>query len=115
MRSKIDLTAKESWSPPPHPRLSFTRSLLVLRVVAGLRSTTVNDGGFELQLDLSGTATSGLELLDDLHAGFICNLSEDNMFAIEPGGDDCGDEELGAVAARNVFSQELWGTEERSD
>jgi hypothetical protein len=89
---------------------------LSCRVVARLRaSTAVDDCGLELQLDLSGAATSGLELLDDVHAGFICNLSKDNMLAIEPGGDDRSDEELGAITARNVISKELSAEEERGD
>jgi hypothetical protein len=68
----------------------------------GFVRTRINDCRLELQLDLSGAAASGLELLDDLHAGFICNFSKDNMLAIEPGGDYRGDEELGAVTAETL-------------
>jgi hypothetical protein len=82
----------------------------VARLIA---STTVDDCGLELQLDLSGAAASGLELLDDLHAGVVCNFSKDNMFAIEPGSDDRGDEELGAVTAGNDFSIEISATDGR--
>jgi hypothetical protein len=64
---------------------------------------------------LSGAASSGLELLDYLHAGVVCNFSKDNMFAIEPGSDDRGDEELGAVTAGNVFSIEISATNWRGD
>jgi hypothetical protein len=80
-----------------------------------LASTTVDDGGLELQLDLSGAAASGLKLLDNLHAGFICNFSKDNMFAIEPGSDDGGDEELGTVSAKDVISIETSATDGKGD
>jgi hypothetical protein len=44
---------------------------------------------------LSGVGSEGLDLLDDVHAGD--DLTEDNVLAIEPRGDDGGDEELGSV------------------
>jgi hypothetical protein len=61
--------------------------------------TSIDDGRLEVQLDLAVAGASGLERLDDLHALVISDLAKNDVLAIEPGGDDGGDEELGAVAA----------------
>ena len=82
---------------PPH--LSVL-SQIVARL--GLASTTVDDCRLELQFDLSGAAASGLELLDNLHTGVICDFAENDVFAIEPGSDDRSDEELRAVPAKYI-------------
>jgi hypothetical protein len=66
-----------------------------------LVGTAVDDGGLELVFDLAGARAGGLELLDDLQAGLICDFAEDDVLAIEPGGDDGGDEELRAVAGES--------------
>jgi len=47
-------------------------------------------------LDLTTSRASSLESLDDGH-GLIINLAEDDVLAIEPAGEDGGDEELGTV------------------
>ena len=83
--------------------------------MARLRCATVDDRGLELQLDLSGTAASRLELLDDLHTGVICDFSEDDVFAIKPGCDDRGNEELRAVTAEEVVSLQVLETGERDN
>jgi hypothetical protein len=75
----------------------FSSGLLSL-----LAGTSIDDGRLEVELDLTCTAAGGLELLDDLHAGIICDLAEDDVLAIEPGGDDGSDEELGAVTRKRV-------------
>jgi len=62
-----------------------------------LGSTGVDDGWLDVVLDLARSGTQSLELLDDLEALVISNLTEDDVLAIEPGGDNGGDEELGAV------------------
>ena len=62
-------------------------------------STTIDDCRLEVELDLTGAGASSLKSLDDVHALLVCNLAEDNVLAIEPGGDDGSDEELRAVAA----------------
>jgi hypothetical protein len=64
-------------------------------------------GRLELKLHLTGSAASGLELLYDLHACIICDLAEDDVLAIEPGGDDGGDEELRAVTRRVRISTRI--------
>lgn len=63
-----------------------------------LQLTAVGDGGLEAGGDLAGGGTDGLEGLDDLHGLGVSDLAEDDVLAIEPAGDDGGDEELGAVA-----------------
>ena len=49
-------------------------------------------------LDLTAARASGLNGLDDAQTLVVSNLAEDDVAAVEPGGDDGGDEELGAVA-----------------
>ena len=51
--------------------------------------------------DGTGGGTKGLDLLDDVHGLLISNLTEDDVLAVEPRGDNGGDEELGAVAVEN--------------
>lgn len=63
-----------------------------------LQLTTVNDGGLDVRAESSRVAAKGLNLLDNIHGLRIGNLAEDNVLAIEPGGHNGGDEELGAVA-----------------
>jgi hypothetical protein len=56
-------------------------------------------GGTLLVLDRAAAAATGLDGLDDLVRLDIAirNAAEDDVLAIEPRGDDSGDEELGAV------------------
>jgi hypothetical protein len=65
-----------------------------------LSLTAVNDGGLGSGADGAGRGAKGLKLLHDLHGGVISNLAEDDVLAIEPRGDNGGDEELGAVAGK---------------
>jgi hypothetical protein len=65
-----------------------------------LRGTAVDDGRLDLVLNLTRAGSGGLELLDDVQALAISDLAEDHVLAVEPGGDDSGDKELGAVAAK---------------
>lgn len=62
-----------------------------------LACARVDDSWLELKLDLTSSTAGGLELLNNLHASIISDLAEDDVLAIEPRGDDGGDEELGAV------------------
>lgn len=57
------------------------------------------DGGDTLAV-LDGTAggAASLDGLDDANGGLVRDLAEDDVAAVEPRGDDGGDEELGAVA-----------------
>lgn len=64
-----------------------------------LLGTRAGDGrGVALVNDGTGAATAGLNRLDDPDGLGICDLAEDDVLAIEPRGNDGGDEELGAVA-----------------
>ena len=67
-----------------------------------LQLTAVDDGGLDGRADGAGGGAESLDLLHDLHGLGIGNLTEDDVLAIEPRGDDGGDEELGAVAADAV-------------
>jgi len=60
----------------------------------------LDDGGGFLVLDGAGVAAAGLDGLDDaLRLDIIVgNLAEDDVLAVQPGGNDGGDEELRAVA-----------------
>jgi hypothetical protein len=62
-----------------------------------LQLTRVDDGGLDVGADGAGGGTESLDLLHDLHGLLIGNLTEDDVLAIEPRGDNGGDEELGAV------------------
>ena len=57
--------------------------------------TRSSDG--RVALGRATARTQRLDLLDNLLPLFVRNLAEDDVAAVEPGGDDGGDEELGAV------------------
>jgi len=61
----------------------------------------VDNGGplAELLLDLTAVVASEFESLHDLERLLVGDLAEDDVAAIEPRGDNGGDEELRAVAA----------------
>lgn len=89
-------------TPPAWPILKSHRSSprkLPLRL--NLQLSGLDNGGLLVVLDLAGVVTSGLDGLDDVHRLGVSNLAEDDVLAIEPAGDDGGDEELGAVARRD--------------
>jgi len=57
----------------------------------------VDNGGAGLVLDGTRARADSLEGLDDLHGLIVGDLAEDDVAAVEPRGDDGGDEELRAV------------------
>ena len=61
-----------------------------------LLPTRTNDGNRSAQL--AGLTAQGLDLLDDLEGVGVSNLAEDDVLAVQPRGDDGGDEELRSVA-----------------
>lgn len=65
-----------------------------------LVATAVDDGGLDSGADGAGGGTERLDLLDDVHGLSVSDLAEDDVLAIEPRGDNGGDEELGAVAGK---------------
>ena len=67
----------------------------------------IGNGGFLLVFDLAGTTTRGFDGFDNSKRLFICDFAEDDVFAVEPAGDDGGDEELGAVAGMNLSTCDL--------
>ena len=69
-------------------------------VLLSLLGARLADGGDTLAV-LDGTAggAAGLDGLDDGDRLGVRDLAEDDVAAVEPRGDDGGDEELGAVAA----------------
>lgn len=67
-------------------------------VLVHLRVTAVDDGGLDSGSHGTRAAAKGLEILDNLHRVGVGNLAEDDVLAVEPGGDNSGDEELGTVA-----------------
>lgn len=72
------------------------------------RGTTVNNGRLDTGVDGSTTRAKGLDFGDHLHALGISDLTEDNMLAIEPRGDNGGDEELGTIAGTAKVSKGPW-------
>lgn len=67
--------------------------------MGNLQLTTVHDGGLDVRADSTAARAKSLDLLDDLEGSVVGNLAEDDVLAVQPGGHDGGDEELGAVAA----------------
>lgn len=65
-----------------------------------LVATAVDDGGLDSGADGAGGGTESLDLLDNVQGLGISDLAEDDVLAIEPRGDNGGDEELGAVARK---------------
>jgi hypothetical protein len=61
-----------------------------------IRTSTILDENAGLGLARLGSL--GLDSLDNIHA--INNLSEDDVLAIQPGGGNGGNEELGSIGAR---------------
>ena len=75
---------------PPLPPSSFSH----------LSDTTLdNRRRAILILNRAAAGPAGLDALDDADGGGVAvgHLAEDDVAAVEPGGDDGGDEELGAV------------------
>ena len=65
---------------------------------ANLQDTGLDNGGLLVVVDLTAARSGSLESLDDLQRLLVSDLTEDDVLAIEPAGDDGGDEELGTVA-----------------
>ena len=73
--------------------------LLQLTPSAHLHLPALYNGGHHvLVLDATGAATAGFDALDDLDAGRVGDLTEDDVLSVQPAGYDSGDKELGAVS-----------------
>nr|WNZ75859.1 hypothetical protein [Trichoderma harzianum] len=66
--------------------------------MASLQDTGGGDGGAGLVLNLAVITTGGLESSNNGHGLLVSDLAEDDVAAVQPRGDDSGDEELRAVA-----------------
>lgn len=78
--------------PPLFPSSSSFLTLYLLSL------TSRHDGRRVRVIDLTRVAAAGLEGLDDPQGVLVGDFAEDDVFAVEPAGDDGGDEELGSVA-----------------
>jgi hypothetical protein len=65
-----------------------------------LLATAADDGGLDAGADRAGGAAESLDGLNDGHGLVVSDLTENDVLAIEPRGDNGGDEELGAVAKK---------------
>lgn len=63
-----------------------------------LQLARLDNGGLLVVVDLSGAGAGSLEGLDNVEGLLISDLTEDDVLAVQPAGNDGGDEELGAVA-----------------
>ena len=63
-----------------------------------LLATAADDGGLDVGADRAGGAAESLDGLDNVHGLLVCDFAEDDVLAVEPAGDDGGDEELGSIA-----------------
>lgn len=70
----------------------------MLLLYTSLQDTAGSDGRAGLVLDLAVITTGGLEGSNNGHGLLVSNLAEDDVAAVQPRGDDGGDEELRAVA-----------------
>lgn len=59
-----------------------------------------DDGGLLAVLDGTAGGATGLNGPDNLHGLIVSDLAENDVAAVQPGGGDGGDEELGAVAVK---------------
>ena len=67
-----------------------------------LQDTRLDNGWLLAVVDLAGSGSSSLKSLDNVQGLSISDLTEDDVLAIQPAGDNGGDEELGTVAVRPV-------------
>lgn len=65
----------------------------------------LGDGRLLAVLDGTASGTGGLDGLDVLEGLVVGNLAEDDVTAVQPGGHDGGDEELGAVAVLDLLAR----------
>ena len=75
--------------------------------ISHLCLTSTSDGRHLRVRDLAGAATAGLDGLDDPQGLIVGDLAEDDVLAVEPAGDDGGDEELGTVAVGSKMCQPI--------
>lgn len=79
-------------------------TVLVVNLVALVTLARLDDGRLLAVLDGTAGGTGSLDGLDDLEGLIVGNLAEDDVAAVQPGGHDGGDEELGAVAGLDLLA-----------
>ena len=67
---------------------------------SNLQDTRLDNGRLLVVVDLTAAAAGSLKSLDNVQRLLVSNLAEDDVLAIEPAGDDSGNEELRAVAEK---------------
>lgn len=72
-------------------------SLCLVLCESFLQLTTVDNGGTLLVLDSTTAGAGSLKSLDNVHGLLVSDLAENDVAAVEPRGDNSGDEELRAV------------------
>lgn len=77
-------------------------------VKGNLVGTRLGDGHTARDLEGAAGRAASLNGLDDVDGLLVSDLAEDDVAAVEPRGDDGGDEELRAVAGRECQCAELW-------
>lgn len=79
-------------------------------VSSSLDLTAVDNLGLDSRADGAGGGAEGLDLLHHSHGLGVSDLAEDDVLAVEPRGDNGGDEELGAVAIeeKEMVSVPVW-------
>jgi hypothetical protein len=71
---------------------------LSLLACLGIDLAAIDNGGLLIIFDAAAPGTGRLQSLDNPHRLLVGDLAKNDVLAIEPRGDDSGDEELGAVA-----------------
>lgn len=71
------------------------------RLIDSLQLARFDDGGAFVVFDGAALGPSSLEGFDDVHGLLVGDLAENDVSAVEPGGDNSGDEELGAVSGQS--------------
>jgi hypothetical protein len=76
------------------------------KLPSNLQLSRLDNGGLLVELHLATVIAGSLDGLDHGERLVVGNLAEDDVLAIEPAGDDGGDEELGAVAMGTEISRD---------
>lgn len=65
-----------------------------------LQLTRGDNGGLLLVVDSAASGAGSLKSLNNVKGFLVSDLTEDDVAAVEPRGNNGGDEELGAVAVK---------------
>jgi len=118
--AKVPQSTRTTPSPPLPSKKAALHNILHLlipfsRPHLGLTSRSNSSRLVLLVVNCAFVASSSLDGFDDPHTLIVCNFAKDNVFAVEPAGDNGGDEELGAIAVEEEvavsieFFKGSWG------